>query len=240
MKKLLLALFLLPAVAFAQAPDDETIITAITDGTSPYYYPQLFSRYIDGDTTLTQTDYHYLYYGFPHQEAYKPLEPAPSETAHILMIFEHSPVPNRQESEEIIRLATDAMREIPFDPSNLNFLTYAYGVLGDTLNERINHDRFTKIIKTIKSSGTGLKEESPWHVIYFSHVNDVLGTMGVSIRKRMIVTRTSEFVALTKRQDNGVRGYYFDFSRIYWTRPETRENRVRGLQINGLDTGRKQ
>ena len=77
MKRLLLLTLLLPALAAAKVPVEEDILDKITDTNSPYYYTELKMRYDTGDETLTDEDYHYLYYGYAYQDSYKPLNTNP-------------------------------------------------------------------------------------------------------------------------------------------------------------------
>lgn len=220
-----------------QAPDNEAIHQAIMNPESPYYYPNLFGRYMAGDRTLTAEDYRYLYYGYVWQDSYKPFETSPASD-RILMIFEATPEPDAEGMYRIIQYATEVMRTEPFNPSNINFLTYAYGALGDTVNERINHDRLQMVVSTIKSTGTGVSEESPWHVIAFSHAKDVMVMMGLQTRKPMIVSRTVEYFPLVMRQEK-VRGYYFNYERVYWFKPDAQPERERSWEFNGMPLNRR-
>ena len=68
MKRLLLLLLLIPALAAAKVPEEDNIIDRTMDSESPYYYPALMLRYNAGDATLTDEDYHYLYYGYAYQD----------------------------------------------------------------------------------------------------------------------------------------------------------------------------
>ena len=45
MKRLLLLLLLIPALAAAKVPDEDNIIDRTMDSESPYYYPALMLRY---------------------------------------------------------------------------------------------------------------------------------------------------------------------------------------------------
>ena len=60
MKRLLLLVMLLPALAAARVPDEEMILDRTLDAESPFYYPALMMRYNAGDA-LTDEEYHYLY-----------------------------------------------------------------------------------------------------------------------------------------------------------------------------------
>ena len=146
----------LGAAQAQQAPDDEDIFARTLDEASPYYYPSLMMRYRAGDTTLTATDYYYLYYGYAFSENYRPLRPIKAEDDMLAVLERINQDSIRYEDmEAVIRCADEVMRSDPFSPRNLNFLVYAYGTIGDTLNERINYDRLTKVLATISASGTG-------------------------------------------------------------------------------------
>ena len=180
-----------------QAPDNDAILRETINSASPYYYPTLFTRYLTGDTTLTDTDYRYLYYGFVWRPEYKPFE-TPAARDKILQILE-----------------------------------------ADSLNERINYYRLQGVLNAIKSSGTGLSEESPWHIIYFSHVRDFLASENIICGKERVISRTVAYTPLLVKE-KGVKGYYFDFGRIYWQRPDKEpEKRSSGWEFNGLPLKRR-
>ena len=221
------------AVAAQGVPDNDTIQTRTTYPGSPFFYDALFMRYKAGDTTLTAEDYHYLYYGYVFRDEYDPLVPIPAE-ANILAVFERTPEPDYYGMSEILQNAMEVMKHDPFSPSNLNFLVYAYGAIGDTVNERVNYDRFVKVIGVIESSGDGLKEKTPMHIIRFSHATDLLASRGLSASKSIVISQTVEFVELTHK-DGDNRGYFFDYSRVYWKKPSREpEEEKRTWQFNNL------
>lgn len=218
-------------------PDNDKIFADIIDSNSRFYYPSLFLRFQQGDTELTLEDYHYLYYGYAYSANYKPLEDIPEE-ANILMIMEkYRGTPDYNAMFDIIYNALVVMEHDPFSPNNLNFLTFAYGAIGDTINERINHDRMTKVLRVIEASGTGLSQESPMHILRFAHASDWVSSKGLQIANRRVMTRAMEFITLSKREGD-IWGYYFDFSRVYWNKPENQEQRRPGWQINDVPIGR--
>lgn len=229
----LLAL-MISTIGFAQRDmDNDAILRKIIDNTSPYFYPALEARYFAGDTTLTVDDYFYLYYGFAFQDAYKPLDPIPANDK-LLSIFESNPEPTPEQAAKVVEYATEVMKRDPFSPKNINFLIFAYGILGDSKNEAINYDRLSKIMAAIKTSGTGLKVDSPWHVLSFTHSSDLLAAMELQHMKRMIVSRTVEYIPLLQKNGD-IKGYYFDFGRAYWRKPDNLpEKRSAGFEFNGI------
>ena len=215
-----------------QVPDNDAILRATIDQASPYYYPALYSRYTSGDTTLTEEDFRHLYYGFVWRPEYKPFE-TPAARAELLHVLEKDSL-SQNDFRKIVEYGEEIVRTEPFDPSTLNFLVYAYGSLGDTLNERINHHRLNGILGAIESSGTGLSEDSPWHVLYFSHTRDLLASLDIVCGKEKVISRSIAYMPLLVRQ-KGIKGYYFDFGRIYWYRPDKLpEKRSNGWEFNGI------
>ncbi len=85
MKNLLLTLLLLPALAAAKVPRRGGHSAKTMDAESPFYYTSLMMRYNAGDETLTDEDYHYLYYGYAYQESYKPLDANPDLDKLLLL-----------------------------------------------------------------------------------------------------------------------------------------------------------
>ncbi len=197
-----------------KVPDEEDILGMTLSTDSPYYYPAMMVRYLAGDLTLTPEHYYYLYYGYAYDEAYNGHAPLPGENT-ILEIFAHTDRPSREEAEKIIEAGKENMLVDPFNPGNINMMTFAYNVLNDTVNEIISADRFRKVIGAIESSGTGLRENSPWHVLRFTHANDLIAAKGFRIANRQVRSSTVEYVQLD-RNSSGVKGYFFDFGRVYW------------------------
>lgn len=236
MKTIVLFLLLVVAgSAHAQiAPDNEQILRGTINSSSEHYFPLIHSKYMSGDTTLTLNDYHYLYYGYAYNDSYNPLEAIPAETM-VLSLLEGDIKGDTVRAKELLRRCKEVMKADPFSPKNLNFMTYAYSVLGDDINAEISADRFNKVIKTILASGTGLREKSPYHVLWSSHAADVIAYKKLQVRKRQIISRTVEYIGLVEK-DGNVKGYFFDFGRMYWKKPENldRKKRSNGWMLNGL------
>ncbi|MBR2443243.1 MAG: DUF4919 domain-containing protein [Rikenellaceae bacterium] len=230
----------LSAAGQLRVPDEEDVLARTIDQNSKWYYPELMMRYVGGDTTLTVEDYHYLYYGYAYDTNYRPLDNIPdnSEVLELLRgVGEQGAT--RSQAQLLLEAAKDVMLVDPFSPSNINVMTFAYGILGDTLNERISADRFNKIVATIEASGTGLKENSPMHVLRHEHVNDLLLSKGLHIVNRTVRSTKVEYVQV-QRNGRNAKGYFFNFERIYWKRPEMIPEREKSnWMINGIPLNKK-
>ena len=89
-----------------------------------------------------------------------------------------------------------------------------------------------------RGEGDGFTQKTPRHVLMFDHALDVLAAEGLSFGKARIVSRTVEFVPLVVPyvvEGKKRKGFYFDFSRVYWNKPEGYTyQRDRTWQFNNL------
>ena len=218
----------------AKTPDNDRIFAAINSVDSPFYYPNLMLRYQEGKP-MSDEEYHHLYYGYAFQPSYKPLEvnQAMNRVQEIMARISIDK-PSIHDIDELIAAGVAAMEHDPFSPTLLNILVYAYGASGDRVRELAYSDHLNGILRCIGASGDGLKEKSPMHIIMFSHGIDYIASKGIQHRKGQILSRTVEFVPFDVPR-NKVKGYYFDYSRIYWNKPDNYTfKRERTWQFNNL------
>lgn len=229
----LLSLFVAVS-ALGATPDNDRIFATINDVNSPLYYPNLMLRYKEGKP-MSDEEYHYLYYGYAFQPSYKPLEVNQAMTrVQEIMARLSLDTPSVQDIDELIAAGIVAMEHDPFSPTLLNILTYAYGASGDKVRELAYSEHMRGILKCIEQSGDGLKEKSPMHIIMFSHGLDYIASKGIGYRKSSIISRTVEFVPFDIPREK-VKGYYFDYSRVYWNKPDDYTfKRERTWQFNNL------
>ncbi len=223
----------------AAVPNEEDILAQITPPSSPNYHPNLMLRFMEGDSTLTKLNYHYLYYGFAYDEAYKPLITNPEMDKFLLLassldVDKPDPITLR----DIIITGQEALKYDPFSLKIWNMLAYAYGALKDSTREQQAYQRMERIIETIKSSGNGLKEKSPRHILMFDHATDFMTAESMTQTKALVVSRTVEYIPFIAPQyigDEKVKGLYFDFGRVYWNKPDSvTYKRDRTWQFNNL------
>lgn len=216
-------------------PNEEDIIAYTLDTASPYYYTNLMLKYRLGNEPLTAMEYYYLYYGFIYQEAYKPF--ADNRALDDMLSIMSGIDPERPtvgQLESLIERGLEAMEVDPFNPKMLNMLAYAYGALDDPYREKLYFNHLNGILGAIELSGTGLKEEDAWHILMFSHAYDMVASKGYTYNEARIISRTTEFIPLTRKQNN-IKGFYFDYSRVYRNKPDdVTIKRDRTWQFNGL------
>lgn len=219
-----------------RVPDEDDILHQTLSASSPYYYTNLMLKYRNGLEGLTQEEYFYLYYGYLYQESYRPfVENRALDEMLLIMSSVDVEMPSVAQLQSLIESGMEAMELDPFNPKVLNMLAFAYGALGDVQREQLYFDHLNGVLHTIESSGTGLKESSPWHILMFSHAYDLLASKGYQYGQSRIISRNVEYVPLTKVLKDRIKGFYFDYSRVYRNKPdEVVIKRDRTWQFNNL------
>ncbi len=219
----------------AKCPVEEDIIAKTMNASSEFYYPNLMMRYRNLDTTFSDEEYHYLYYGYAYQENYRPLDPNHALDrffSYLEVLDMENPDPDLL--HQLIITGNEVMERDPFSPKVLNVMAFAYGALNDTHREKIYFNYLQNIIATIEASGDGLTKDTPQHILMYSHAVDVLASHGLETRSSKLISRNIEFLPLATPKGK-LKGYYFDYGRIYRNRPENTEyKRERTWQFNNL------
>ncbi len=225
LKRIVVIALVLPTLLWARVPSEDDLLDKITNTKSGFYYPDMMLRFEMGDRTLTQEQYHYLYYGYVYREEYQPLQANPEMDEMIVLASQIDPErPSVETLEGIVGIADKILRRDPFNPKVWNVLAFAYGALGDSIKERDAYDRVEKILKVIDESGDGLKERSPKHILSFDHALDYMASQNYTTSKAMIVSRDVEFIPLVaplQTESGKLKGLYFDYSRVYMSRPDS-------------------
>ena len=234
-------LLLAPLCSMAQddgkhVPNEDDILHQTLSASSPYYYTNLMLKYRNVGEVMSAEEYFYLYYGYLYQDAYRPfVENRALDEMLLIMSGIDIERPMVSQLEALIERGVEAMELDPFNPKVLNMLAFAYGALGDTGREEQYFNHLNGVLNTIESSGTGLKESSPWHILMFSHAYDLLASKGYQYGQSRIISRNVEYVPLTKKSEDRVKGFYFDYSRVYRNKPdEVIIKRDRTWQFNNL------
>ncbi|MBR4118869.1 MAG: DUF4919 domain-containing protein [Bacteroidales bacterium] len=213
----ILIMLLLPFAMFAQedgdtytVPDFAEIEQDVNNPSSHYYYPKLFTRFCDGDTTLTPTEWERLYYGYSYQEDYDPYRDVKYNREKATDLYRksnHTP----EELDKIIHNAMTVLSDYPFELRQMKLLSYAYTQKGERENAAIWEHKLRQLLGVIISSGDGLSPESAWYVISSIHPYDVIYCFGLTPRDYTFVEPMYDFIEV----ENGItEGYYFNVSRI--------------------------
>jgi len=192
------------------------------DNTSEYFYPKLFNRYLEGDTTLNLLHFRQLYYGYTLQSRYVPYQE--SRYHQKMLVYLKKGTLTTAELNEFIKLAELNLKDLPFDIRTLNILSYSYRQKNELLKSQIAEFKKASIIKAILSSGDGLTEKSAFFVIDPAHEYDILNELGFKFGGASDLTNSLCDYLMVQPNDKNVRGFYFDISQILQIKAERSEN----------------
>ena len=165
-----------------------------------------------GDTSLTVEDFRYLYYGYTFQSMYIPYQASKYQDKMITYMKKGSL--SEKEVGELIKLCELNLKDLPFSIRTLNLLAYSYQQKNDSVSSHVADFKKSMIIKAIQSTGDGLTEKTAFHVIDASHEFDFLNEMGLQYAGSSDMTTGLCDYLLVSANENNVRGYYFNISRI--------------------------
>ena len=193
-------------------PEYEKMRLQIFDNTSLYFYPKLFERYIEGDTSLSVLDFRFLYYGYTFQTSYIPYQTSRYQDKMIAFIKKGTLT--SKELNEFIKISELNLKDLPFDIRTLNILAYSYKQKGDMNSFRAAEFKKSGIIKAIQSTGNGTTEKAAFNIIDPVHEYDLLKEYGLEYAgSNDMTTDLCEYI-FVQPNDRNIRGFYFNLSRI--------------------------
>lgn len=219
MKRILLAIIFLPFISNVygdkdefQKPDYNEIKKSIHDKDSQFYYPLLFERYINSDTTLTIQDFRVLYYGYLFNDSYSVYRS--SDYVDSVNAILHQDTLTSSDYKNMIKYEKLILKEYPFNLRDLNMLANLYYQLGDTISSLQSDFKLQMLVNTILSTGDGRSEKTAWHVISVSHEYDILGYFGFQFGGSQSLTKKGCDYLEVSENDYKVKGFYFDVNMI--------------------------
>lgn len=143
---------------------------------SPFYYPNLFQRYLELDTTLNMQEFRYLYYGFTFQDEYSPYATPGLRDSLV----------NFLKREELMaieyamtgRIAGDLLKESPFRLRETFIAAVVWEMAGELEMSRKYYHMFETQVEAIMSSGDGLEQKSAFVVIYIPDEYEMVEVLG--------------------------------------------------------------
>ena len=215
LKKLIAALFTIAVIqtCFAQMekPDFVKIEKAINDKNSPFFYTTLLKRYTDNDTTLTNEEYRYLYYGFSFRDTYSPYG-KPSVNEELRKAIDDD------KTDKIIELEKKALTEFPFNLGDLFALARALEKNGAPAGARLYDKKLVGVAKAILSTGSGDSDSTAMYVISVDHEYDLISLLGYRFGNSQALVQTKEGptdkMKLEKNDDN-LQYLYFNVERLF-------------------------
>ena len=180
---------------------------------SPFYYPVLFQRYLDLDTSLTSEDFRYLYYGFTYQDAYSPYGIPALQDSLISYLSRQELL--RAEYEVAARIGRQLLRESPFRLRETFITAVAYEMAGNGKMSSIYFSFFEKQVDAIMSSGDGLSTNTAFVVIYIRDEYEMLEVLGFKFGGGQALLAGDYDKLELEENPYGVEALYFNVSRLF-------------------------
>jgi hypothetical protein len=201
-----------------QIPDYQSIAKSVSDKHSLFYYPPLFKRYQEHDTTLTLREYRMLYYGYLFQEHFSPFGNLHVNDS-LRQLLSNTSLKEDQ-WRQVIALEERHLQQSPFDLRDLNTIKFAYRQIGDSQMARLYLFKIRMIARTILSSGDGQGETSAFHVISIPHEYDMIHILGYEFGgEQQLTANQCDFLSL-KENDDQMTGLYFDVKQLFRAYPQ--------------------
>ncbi|MFI3315246.1 MAG: DUF4919 domain-containing protein [Rikenellaceae bacterium] len=215
-------------------PDYDSIYFNINRVDSDNFYPKIYERFAQGDTTLTNDNFHHLYYGFTFSETYNPLAVNPMKDS-LMVVMQQNRDANFISPEifnDMERVAIKSLAVNPFDMGVLNMLAFIYQMQGDRELSEQYAFKVRKIKEVILASGDGSDKKTPIHVTSRTEQDAIIASLALDYFKRSYVTIDIEVLHLNGRY-NGKKGFYFNIGRM-WSRvpAESEDDGPRRFEFN--------
>lgn len=180
---------------------------------SLFYYPNLFQRYLDLDTSLTAEDFRYLYYGYTFQSDYSPYgTPKLRDSLKGYLARE-----DMMQSEYAIsgRIAGDLLKESPFRLRETFIAAVAYEMAGNEDLSNRYYLFYENQVEAIMSTGDGLTEETALAVIYVSDEYEMLEVLGFKFGGQQALIGDGYDELQLEENRHGITHLYFDVRRLF-------------------------
>ncbi|MBD5163106.1 MAG: DUF4919 domain-containing protein [Bacteroidales bacterium] len=196
-------------------PDMEAIAAASVDPASEYYYPRLLEEFLRNDTTMTNEQFQYFYYGTMFQEDYDPYREAPASALlqELLPIYAKDKR-TRAERNKMLDYADIVLQSNPVDLRQLTNRIYVYEQNGKYDLAKIWQFKLNHLLLVIAASGNGSDPQNAFVVVYPQHEYDFLNLSGQIATSQKFEAPYYDYIVTTRRDNGAQGGYYFNISEL--------------------------
>jgi hypothetical protein len=199
-------------------PDFKKIEKEIKDKNSKFYYPKIFERYKNHDTTLTDEDFHYLYYGYTTEENYNPDFHHDSLDTFLELVSKED-IPNH-DFKRIVNLSNIIIKSDPFNIRVLKWISYIYHIKGNDKSAFEIGFNNSGIINCILNSGDGASEKTSIYVNRISDEYEIMKFIGLKFKGQSLIQYKDQDIDVHNLENNeyNLKNFYFNVTRIFDTR----------------------
>lgn len=179
---------------------------------SPYYYPALYQRYMELDTSLSALEFRYLYYGYTFQSDYSPYgTPALQDS---LVNYLTRPELMRAEYEVAARIGGELLQANPFRLRETFITAVAYEMAGNLRMSGLYFDLYKKQVDAMMATGDGLSTQTAFSVIYVQDEYELLEVLSFEFSGNQHLLEGGFDMLELKANSAGIDALFFDVSRL--------------------------
>ncbi|MBX3044373.1 MAG: DUF4919 domain-containing protein [Candidatus Kapabacteria bacterium] len=198
-----------------ESVDINKIKAEITDENSDYFYPKLFERYSENDTTLTLDEFRRLYYGHALQPYYNPNISRTDDSARTLKDL----LRNRSNDfGRLNNLCKFVLRLDPFWIDALYILSISSEMLGDLETSEYAVYKHTMLLRTILQSGDGRSYQSAFTILSISDEYSLLNALGLKFKEQALMHNDGkpyDYLAVEPDDELEIEGLYFNIELFF-------------------------
>jgi len=216
MKKLALVLFFAAIISFTYAQkisniDFDYVKEQTTKKKSDNYYPKLLERYNAYDTTFTEEEYMFLYYGYTFTDNYSPYGTHESQEEFLQLYYE-------EEFTSAIPLGKLILEDNPVHLKIIFKMLVCYYALDMLDTARIYAKRYYGLLSAIYDSGDGFSVETAWVVIRVSDEYEILSDLELDMLEQALLEGPTDMLTLKtedQKYDPPVEELYFNVAKPF-------------------------
>ena len=196
-------------------PDYEKISKEIINKDSKFYYPPLLERYLKNDTTLTEEDFHYLYFGYIFQDKYNPYNY--DDSVQIFFKRLNKQILDKEDYSFLLSCALGIMDRDPFNIRILKMVAYIYNQQGNTeMAWRVGRKN-AFLLGAIMSSGDGYSDSTAIHVISVSHEYEIMALLQLKFKSQALTHYKNQAIDAmsVETKDHDSDTIYFNVTQIF-------------------------
>ncbi len=196
-------------------PDLEAIARESVDENSRYFYPKLLKEFNANDTTMTDEDFQYFYYGTLFQEDYDPYrDHMKPETLERLAPLFNKKSWTRAERKQILDFANECLADNPINLRQLTNRIFVYEQNGKYDLAKIWQYKLNHLLLVIASSGTGVDADNAWTIVYPHDEYDFLNLSGITAREQKFEPPYYDYILVNPKTESSPKGYYFNIAEM--------------------------
>lgn len=194
--------------------DYKKIETASQDKNSSFYFPNLLKRYLVADSSLTNEEKRFLYFGYSYTKSYDKLDNTDKTDYNdsVRMLVKKG----KLEDADLKKLITFTGNLLKTDPLNmrmLNYQAYGYEKTGQHAQSELNKKKIGIVADAIINTGDGKSVKTAFHVTNVRDEYDIIGLLGFEFGGSQSLVEEHYDKMSIKENKYGINELYFNVYR---------------------------